>query len=119
MLCNIFGFRYFYAVFSIMVEHCVFMNFLGVACIPLLFFIFLPFSTFIFRHNEGRNEICLRDSTDSKTPFTPASEQHGYSVIESSFRKMKLSANGTCCTSFYSVPQDSGVRKKEKYRSYR
>lgn len=114
MLCNIFGFRYFYPVFSIMVEHCVFMNFLGVACITRLFFIFRPFSTFIFRHNEGRNEICLRDSTDSKTPFTPASEQHGYSVIESSFRKMKLSTNGTCCTSFYSVPQDSGVRKKER-----
>lgn len=44
-------------VFSIMVAHCVFMNLVGTVCIPLFTFIFLPFSIFIFRFNEGRKEM--------------------------------------------------------------
>lgn len=96
-----------------MVDHCIFMDLVRIACILLLIFIFQPFSTFIFRLSEGGKEMCLRDSTSSKTPFTLDHEQHGYSIIESSFRN-ELLTNGTCCTSFCSVPQRFRCDKKRK-----
>lgn len=93
-------------------EQCIFMNLVGVAGILLLLF-FCLFQ--LFSLGIRRVEMkCVWGIALAARPHLHLPMNSTGTALLNLLLEMKLPTNGTCCTSFYSASQDSGVIKNRE-----